>query len=302
MVKKLALILHYKCNNNCRFCYCADKKDFGFLNFEDARRELEQGKSRDFDFVDFSGGEPTLRKDLPKLINYAKKLGYGTRAITTNGRLLYYKSFTKKLVDSGLNHVVFSLHGHNKDLHDFLTRVNGSYMQAVQGIKNLREIEPEIYICTNTTINRYNYMHLPEIAENNIRLGANACEFIFVHPRGNALKNFEEIVPTLREIEPFITKTIETGRRRGIDHFDFRYFPLCYVSKENLSEFKSIKKIKEHHIGPEFRDMNVEEGRKAIGRIKEEKCKKCKLYDECEGIFREYAERRGFEEFKPVMK
>lgn len=302
MVKKLALMLHYKCNNNCRFCYCADKKNFGQLSTKQAKKELREGRKRGCTFVDFSGGEPSLRKDLPRLITYAKNIGYKTIAMTTNGRMLSYRSFAEKLVERGLNHVIFSLHGHTAKLHDFMTRVNGSFKEATQGMKNIKDIDPEIYICTNTTITRYNYNKLPEIAESNIKLGADACEFIFVHPRGNALENFEEVVPTLEEVEPYIIKTLNIGKKYKINHFDFRYFPLCYVPEENLSELKARDKLKEQHVGSEFKDLNVEKGREQEGRVKGPMCEKCKLKNKCEGIFKEYADRRGFDELKPVKE
>ena len=293
MEKKIALILGYECNNNCRFCYCANKKNkFKPISTSQAKKILEKAIERGCSFVDFNGGEPTIRKDIFELVAYAKDLGFKTIAITTNGRMFSYKKFAEKMVKCGLNHAVFSIHGHKAELHDYLTRCKGSFVQATKGLKNLKEINPDIYICTNTTITRINYKFLPQIAENNIKLGANGCEFIFVHPRGNAL----------REVAPFIPKTIEIGKKYDINHFHFRYFPLCYmVGFENyLSELVALFALREEHIGPEFEDLNVEKGRKEIGRVKGPQCKACKYYSICEGIFREYAERRGFKELVPV--
>jgi len=302
--KKLTLILDYRCNNNCRFCYSGDKKNLGLLSTIQAKYEIERGLRRGCNIIDFMGGEPTLRNDLAELIEFAKNSGYKTVSITTNGRLLSYRKFAKKLIDSGLNSFIFSIHGSSAKTHDFLTRVNGSYRQLINGMKNVKELNPTIYICTNTTINKYNYKYLPEIVENNIRLGADACEMIFVHPRGNALKNFDEIVPTLTELEPYIKKTLCVAERLGISYFVFRYFPICYIVdfKDNLSEYVTRFSFREQHIGPEFSDLNVEEGRKKSGRVKGEICKKCKYYDDCEGIFNEYAERFGFGELKPVNR
>ncbi len=302
MEKKLALILGYKCNNNCRFCYCADKKNFTFLSTNKAKKELDDGRRRGCTFVDFLGGEPTLRKDLPDLLKYSKDLGYKTISITTNGRMFSYEKIAKELIYSGLNSVVFSLHGHNSYLHDFLTRSDGSFEQLNKGAENIKNINSEIYLCTNTTITKYNYRYLPEIAKKNIEIGADGCEFIFVHPRGNALKNFYDVVPKLESVRSFIPKTLEIGKRFNVKHFEFRYFPLCYVPKNSLSEFVSLENLREQHVGPEFKDLNVELGRKNIGRVKGKKCKEC-IYDNiCEGVFKEYADRYGLEELKPVVK
>jgi MoaA/NifB/PqqE/SkfB family radical SAM enzyme len=300
--KKLALMLGYECNNNCVFCYAADKKNIPPMTTNRAKEELRKGLERGCRFVDFNGGEPSIRKDILELIRYAKELGYKIISMTTNGRMFYYPEFAEKIVKAGLNSLVFSIHGHNAKLHDCLTRVNGSFNQAVEGIKNIKEITPKVYVCTNTTITKLNYKFLPQIAENNIAIGADACEFIFVHPRGNALKNFDDIVPTFREVATVIPETIGIAKISGINHFYMRYFPLCYMIgyKNYLSELDALDKLKEQHIGPEFQDLNVEQGRRLHGRVKGKQCSACQYGSNCEGIFKEIAERRGFDELVPV--
>ncbi len=301
-VKKLAILLWYECNNNCRFCYCGDKRGKWRMTTNQAKEELENGIKRGCSFVDFNGGEPSLREDIFELVSRAKKLGYKTIAMTTNGRMFYYKGFCRRIVGAGLNHIIFSIHGHTPELHDYLTRVKGSYAQTTAGIGNIRKIKPDIYICTNTTITRLNYKHLPEIAENNIKLGADACEFIFVHPRGNALKDFDDVVPTLTEIHPYVIKTLAVGAKHKVSHFTMRYLPACFMvgNMLNLSEYVSRKVLREQHVGPEFRNLDVERGRALHGRTKGPHCRLCRLSKVCEGIFIEYAERRGFDELIPV--
>src|SRR4030042_3452821 len=121
--KKLALILGYECNNNCIFCYVGDKKKITPMTTGQAKDELENGIERGCTIVDFNGGEPTIRKDIFELLRYARIVGYRVISMTTNGRMFYYPDFAEKAVKSGLNSIVFSLHGHNSNLHERLTRV-----------------------------------------------------------------------------------------------------------------------------------------------------------------------------------
>lgn len=302
VTKKLAIMMGYECNNNCIFCYAGDKKSFKAMTTEEVKKELEKGINRGCDYIDFNGGEPTIRKDIFELVRYAKQIGYYTVAMTTNGRMFSYEKFTKEIVKCGLNSAVFSIHGHTSELHDYLTNVKGSFKQACQGLKNLRKIKPNAYICTNTTINKLNFKFLPQIAENNIKIGANACEFIFIHPRGNALRNFDKVVPSLTEIEPYIKPTIEVGKKHSITHFVMRYFPLCFMigEEDSLSELMALETLREQHVGPEFYDLEVEKGRATIGRVKGTICVNCKSNDKCEGIFREYGKRIGFKELRPI--
>ncbi len=299
---KTSIIMGYECNNNCRFCYDGGyKRTLPPMSTEQVKKELLEAMKRGSTFVDLLGGEPTIRRDIIPLVRYAKKLGFETISLTTNGKMFYYRDFAERILDAGLNSAVFSIHGHTPELHDYLTRSN-SYRYATQGLRNLKELSNDIYICTNTVIVKDNYRFLPQIADNNARLGADGMEFMFIHPRGNALKHFDEVVPTLTEIKDYLKPTVQAGLRHGINHSMIRYVPMCYMlfDLKHLSEFSTRGRMKEHHAGPEFRDLDVEKNRAKHGRVKGPQCRACKHFNICEGIFKEYADRRGFRELVPV--
>lgn len=311
---KISLLLGYECNNRCIFCYDGAGYKRGRilpLLTEEAKEKIRIGRERGGNFLDILGGEPTIRKDLIELISYAKSLGYEQIAITTNGQMLSYYEYAKKLVEAGLNHIIFSLHSNRPEIHDLLTSNKGSWERLVKGIKNVMKLKEEgyrIYVGNNTVITKYNYDHMPEILEFLAELGIEGQDFIFPHPRGRAYVNFDEVVPTLIEIKDYIDKTIEKyfeirEKYKNLKHFAFRYVPLCYLYPhiELSSEYKALAvNFFEKHIGPEFEDWNVEEGRKVYGKVKGEQCKECKLNDICEGIWKEYAEERGTSELIPI--
>jgi MoaA/NifB/PqqE/SkfB family radical SAM enzyme len=300
---KTAIVAGYSCSNNCRFCYDGGyKRTLPDMTTQQIKSELREARKRGSTFVDILGGEPTIRRDILQLIRYSKRLGFSKISVTTNGKMFYYKEFAKRMIDAGLNSTVFSIHGHTPELHDYLTRSKNSYLYATQGMSNLKALSKDFYICTNTVIIRDNYKHLPEIAENNVMLGADGMEFIFIHPRGHALRDFDKVVPTLTEISPYLKPTIDAGLKHGISHTQIRYVPMCYMtfSLPHLSEFDARKRMREQHVGPEFKDLEVEKNRANIGRVKGPQCRACKYFNICEGIFKEYAERRGFDELVPV--
>jgi MoaA/NifB/PqqE/SkfB family radical SAM enzyme len=300
---KSSIIMGYECNNNCRFCYDGGyKRTLPPMTTRQVKKELREARERDSTFVDLLGGEPTIRPDIFDIIRYAKKIGFRTISVTTNGKMFYYRKFTEKMLDAGLNSAVFSIHGHTPELHDYLTRSKNSYKYSTRGMMNIKETSKDFYICTNTVIIKDNYRHLPKIAENNARLGADGMEFIFIHPRGNALKYFDKTVPTLTEISDYLQATVRVGLDRGIKHTLIRYVPMCFMifNLKQLSEFYARGRMREHHVGPEFKDLDVENNRAKNGRVKGPQCVACKYFNICEGIFKEYAERRGFEELVPV--
>lgn len=301
--KKLVLITGYKCNNNCRFCYDSNKRKIPDITTKSILTKLLKGRSLGCDYVDFIGGEVTIRKDVFTIIKKAKEMGYKRICMTTNGRLLSYEKFLKKLIRSGVNSLIFSIHGHNAQLHDSQTRVKGSFDQLMRGLKNAQNEANKIslQIGTNTTITKLNYKHLPEIGNFLVKNWVKNSEFIFVDPSGEAYNNFEGIVPKISEISPYIRKLLDIGIKNRISHWHIRYFPFCYLEgyENHISERSSPFK-KEVHIGPEFRNYDVDESRKTIARVKSEKCRLCKFDNFCEGVWKEYTKRYGLGELKPI--
>ncbi|MBL7148115.1 MAG: radical SAM protein [Nanoarchaeota archaeon] len=299
-MKKVAVITGYTCNNNCRFCYDSEKREHPDLSTSQIKETIKNARERSCDYIDFLGGEFTIRKDAVELIKYAKKLGYKTISITTNGRVFSYMNILKEYVDAGINSIIYSIHGHNAELHDFQTRVPGSFNQIVKAIDNTKKLGIKIF--TNTTITNLNLKNLLDIANFLIKVGCVNAEFVFVDPTtGAANQNFEELVPSIKKAAPFIKKCFDVGIKNKIPHWHIRYYPLCYLDgyEKNVSEIDNPFS-NEEHFGPEFENFDVVSSRKTISRMKVKKCRKCKFNSKCEGVWKKYIELKGSSEIKPV--
>jgi len=149
-----------RCNLKCVHCY-AHAKD---IEFKD-ELTTEQGKELIDDLAEFgspvmlfSGGEPTMRKDLPELAEYA--ISKGMRAvISTNGTLIDEK-MAKVLKEIGLSYVGISLDG-VKETNDKFRGMPGAYDAALQGLRNCRQ--EGIKVGLRFTINKKNVMDIPAI-------------------------------------------------------------------------------------------------------------------------------------------
>jgi len=64
--------------------------------------------------ITFTGGEPTLREDLPALIAHAEKVGQVT-GLLTDGLKLADKEYLQTLLQTGLDHLLFILQPENPD-------------------------------------------------------------------------------------------------------------------------------------------------------------------------------------------
>lgn len=111
-----------RCNLHCRFCFANGGSN-------DAQPGMDELKAAVDDIVlkcgnpllQLSGGEPTLRDDLPELVSYAKQAGCSYVQLNTNGiRLAEDIEYAKKLADSGLDIVFLQFDGTRDDIYTFL--------------------------------------------------------------------------------------------------------------------------------------------------------------------------------------
>lgn len=146
---RMDLAITYRCNNDCAHCYNARSRDYPELTTEYWHQILDKLWSIGIPHVVFTGGEPTLRNDLPELIAHAEHNGQ-ISGINTNGRRLSDRSYVEKLVQSGLDHVQITLESHDPAIHDAMVKSPGAWKQTVAGIRNV--LETPLYVMTNTTM------------------------------------------------------------------------------------------------------------------------------------------------------
>jgi SAM-dependent methyltransferase/uncharacterized Fe-S cluster-containing radical SAM superfamily protein len=151
--RKALLNIGYHCNNNCLFCHNSNSKSTDInLDTSECMRRIEDVARKNVDMVVFAGGEPTIRKDIVNLCEYAKELGLACGLIT-NGRMLCYKDFVGKLVASGVEYIVVSIHGDNSDIHDLHVRAKG-FKQTIKGLINISDMP--IQLVVKTILTRHN--------------------------------------------------------------------------------------------------------------------------------------------------
>lgn len=295
-MKRVDIKTGFLCNNNCMFCAQAHNRGKGNKTTEQINEDLRLAKKNNCTGVVFTGGETTLRKDLFIIVSYAKELNFECIQLQTNGRMLAYKPLCQKLIDCGVNEFGPALHGHTSAIHDSLTRSKGSFNQTVRGIKNLRELDQ--FILTNSVVTKKNQGHLPELAELLVKLGVNQFQMAFVHPIGNAYKYYDEVVPKISLVAPFIHKALQIGIDAGLTVMA-EAMPYCLM--QGYEKYVSERYIPLTEIrGYNYIDLDYKNSRIKEGKAKFPQCKECKYDEICEGPWREYPEKFGNKEFKPV--
>ena len=116
---RMDLALTYKCNNKCTKCYVEHKREITELSTDGWKQVLDKLWEIGVPHVTFTGGEPTLRKDLPELVEYAEDLGIIT-GIISNGRAFKDKKLVDALILAGIDHFQITIESHDEKLHDEL--------------------------------------------------------------------------------------------------------------------------------------------------------------------------------------
>jgi radical SAM protein with 4Fe4S-binding SPASM domain len=160
---RMDLAVTYRCNNNCSHCYNARSRNFPELDTNAWKQVLEKIWNAGIPHVVFTGGEPTLRNDLPELIAYASELGM-ISGINTNGRKLKDKAFVEALIKAGLDHVQITLESHDPAIHDEMVAAPGAWQDTTAGLRTVLQY-PQLYVMTNTTLLRTNSQFLKQTME-----------------------------------------------------------------------------------------------------------------------------------------
>jgi radical SAM protein with 4Fe4S-binding SPASM domain len=146
---RMDLALTYRCNNDCTHCYNGRPRNYPEMDTDQWKFVLDKLWQLGIPHIVFTGGEPTLRHDLPELIAHAQMLGQIT-GLNTNGRRLSDVNFLSQLVDAGLDHVQITVESHDPSIHDQIVDCHGAWNQTIAGLKNV--LKSSLFVMTNTTM------------------------------------------------------------------------------------------------------------------------------------------------------
>ena len=146
---RMDLALTYRCNDNCAHCYNARPRSYPELATSEWRKILDRLWAVGVPHICFTGGEATLRHDLPELIAHSHGLGHIV-GLLTNGRRLSDAAFVRGLAAAGLDHVQITLESSREDVHDRMVGARGAWRQTVAGIRHA--LEAGLFVMTNTTL------------------------------------------------------------------------------------------------------------------------------------------------------
>jgi MoaA/NifB/PqqE/SkfB family radical SAM enzyme len=163
-----------RCNLRCLHCYSSSAPEATDTIPPDLlTAALTEARSEGYDLAGVSGGEPFLYRDLPLLVQHAKRLGYYTTA-TTNGMLLNDARLTP--LRGALDLLAVSLDG-VRDSHNHMRGSRHAFDRMRRGLVAVRE--QQFVFGFIFTLTQWNLHELDAVAEIAVAEGAH---LLVVHP------------------------------------------------------------------------------------------------------------------------
>ena len=218
----LALLaeLTHRCPLQCPYCSnpLELERASNELDTETWKRVITEAAEMGMHQIHFSGGEPTVRKDLEDLIEHATDAGLYTNLITSG--VLIDEVRLRKFAELGLEHVQVSFQDTEAGNADRIGGYKGGHVKKIAIAKKIRDAGLALTI--NAVVHRQNIEHVKDFIDMSVELGAERLEVAQVQYYGWALKNRAAFIPTYQQLTD-TTKIVEEARIRlkGILAIDY---------------------------------------------------------------------------------
>ncbi|HQT46782.1 MAG TPA: pyrroloquinoline quinone biosynthesis protein PqqE [Acidocella sp.] len=185
--------LTHRCPLQCPYCAnplellkAGAERDTAFW-----RAVIEEAAALGVLQVHFSGGEPTLRRDLAELVRHAAQAGLYTNLITS--AVLLDEAKLTTLADAGLDHVQVSLQGAVSATADRVAAYAGAHAKKLEVARLVPQLGMALTL--NAVVHRQNLEELPAIIELALDLDAGRLEVAHVQYHGWAAANRAALIP-----------------------------------------------------------------------------------------------------------
>lgn len=233
-MKRCELIITEYCNFKCPYCRHLDDSIYG--NRPQKQLSLVEIKNTidlwcdcgPVENIRFSGGEPTLHKNIREAVQYAKQKGCKRIAISTNGsnKLELYKN----LIEDGVNDFSISLDACCADIGD---KMAGGILGAWQRVvENIKEISKLTYVTVGVVL-------VPESVDQTVNtvkfaheLGVADIRIISAAQWNGKLIGLEKIPVYILDAHPIlkyrVNRLLNSLNVRGISNADNNKCPLVF--------------------------------------------------------------------------
>jgi MoaA/NifB/PqqE/SkfB family radical SAM enzyme len=282
------------CNYRCEFCYYKTKLD-EVTEFDVIKSRIDYLVDCGIKEVDLSGGESSIHKQWFDILDYCKSKNLKISTLS-NGYKFANIDFLRKSQEHGLEEILFSVHGYDKESHNILVGHRKGFENIIKAIQNAHELGIRVRI--NCTVTHKNYKNLPVQFVNLMKeLTPLEVNFLTLNYWDDAGKQ-EHI--DYRTVTPYIHQAIDK-LKEFVQIINVRYTPYCFMKGYEqyvCDYYQHIYDVYDWNIAvydgkldPElYRKDPLGEMYKAAARkrnwtyYKKQECLNCKHYYICDGV------------------
>lgn len=212
--------LSHRCPLQCPYCSnpVELERASGECTTDEWRRVMDEAVDLGVLHVHFSGGEPTVRRDLEQLVAHAAQVGLYSNLITS--AVLLDEARVKSLADSGLDHVQISFQDSTAELGDRIAGYKGALEKKKRAARLVRKAG--LPLTVNVVMHRQNLHRLEDTIRMAVELDAERIEVAQVQYYAWAYRNRAAFLPTREQLDEAV-RVVEEARERlkGVLTFDF---------------------------------------------------------------------------------
>jgi len=210
------------CNYRCEFCYYKTQLN-DVTEFNIIKERIDYLVDCGIKEVDLSGGESSIHKQWFDILDYCKSKGLKISTLS-NGYKFANKLFLAKSKEHGLDEILFSVHGYDKESHNTLVGHRKGFENIVQAIRNAHELG--ILVRVNCTVTHKNYKNLStQFVDLMKELTPYEVNFLTLNYWDDAgiqdTINYSEVMPHVHNAIDLL--------KSFIDIINVRYTPYCFM-------------------------------------------------------------------------
>jgi MoaA/NifB/PqqE/SkfB family radical SAM enzyme len=240
MKKELTLEITQKCLNNCIYCSSYSNKDSKHkMQLDKIKSIIDECKELGFTYINLSGGEPFLHKDIIEIVKYISSKGLHIDIYSSGIILDEYniKSFVSKEllkeIKPYINSIIFNLQTLDLQKYSKIVNEDHNINMLIWSIQNSIDVKIDTQI--NFVPMKLNYQELEHIIERAKSLGISKVNVLKLVEQGRVKDNKYIVLDNL-EVENLI-ESIKSKQDNSIrlgDSFTFCNCSNCNAGKNKL--------------------------------------------------------------------
>jgi molybdenum cofactor biosynthesis enzyme MoaA len=226
-MKRCEMIITEYCNFRCPYCRGLDASIYGTrpikqLSLVEVKRNIDLWcENQPLENIRFSGGEPTMHKDIVEIVAYAKSKGIKRIAISSNGSNKW--ELYEKIIEAGCNDFSISLDACCSSEGDKMA--GGVYGAFDKVVDNIKRIAAKTYVTVGVVLTPANIAETLKIVSYAHRLGVSDIRIITAAQWNERIGEFSKIPSDFLDAHPILkyrTQNFLAGKDiRGIKQTDY---------------------------------------------------------------------------------